>query len=286
MSTARMIDAHCHLDFAVFDDDRDEVLARARAAGVEQFVVAGTTRSRWHGLLALASRSDCYPCLGLHPLFLGDHVLDDHVLDDHVLGEHDVQYNRLEGQGGERRSDDLAELARTLKDHSEVVALGECGIDARFSDSLPRQWTLFDAQLRLAQEHDLPVVVHCVRANDDVARRLRQLGPAKGGLIHAFSGSAQQALRFDELGYVLGLGGAVTYPRAARLRRAVTSLPDHAYVLESDSPDMPLAGYQGQRNEPARVAEVCRVVAELRGQSCDEVAENSSANARRLFGLP
>lgn len=276
MPTARMIDAHCHLDFAVFDDDRDEVLARARAAGVEQFVVAATTRSRWPGLLALASRGDCYPCLGLHPLFLDEHVLD----------EHDVQYNRLEDQSGERGNDDLAELARTLKDHSEVVALGECGIDARFADSLPRQWTLFDAQLRLAREHDLPVVVHCVRANDDVARRLRRFGPAKGGLIHAFAGSAQQALRFHELGYVLGVGGAVTYPRAARLRRAVASLPDHAYVLESDSPDMPLAGHQGQRNEPARVAEVCRVVAELRGQSCDEVAENSSANARRLFGLP
>lgn len=260
MTVPTLIDAHCHLDFAVFDDDRDQVLAHAHARGIRQLVLAATTRARWPGLLELARRDDCHPCLGLHPVFLDEHGLD---------GE----------------DDDLTALAQVLKAHSEVVALGECGIDARFTDSLPRQWRLFEAQLRLAGEHGLPVVVHCVRANDQVAARLRQFDLPKGGLIHAFAGSPQQAMRFHQLGYVLGLGGAVTYPRAARLRRAVAALPDAAFVLESDSPDMPLAGYQGQRNEPARVAEVCRVVAELRGQTFAEVAEASSANARRLFGL-
>lgn len=255
-----LIDAHCHLDFAVFDEDRNQVLARARAAGVERLVVAATTRSRWAGVLALASRDDCCSCLGLHPVFLDQHRLDD-------------------------EDDDLGALHAALIAHSEVVAVGECGIDMRYADSLPRQTALFDAQLRLAREHELPVVVHCVRANDQVAQRLRQFELSKGGLIHAFAGSAQQARRFHELGYLLGLGGAVTYPRATRLRRVVAELPDQAFVLESDSPDMPLLGHQGQRNEPARIAEVCRVVAELRGQTCAEVAAASTANAQRLFGI-
>ncbi|ALM52651.1 TatD family hydrolase [Halomonas huangheensis] len=255
-----LIDAHCHLDFAVFDEDRDQVLARARQAGVEQWIVAATTRARWSEVLDVSRRHGGHPCLGLHPVFLDEHCLS--------------------GQ-----DNDLDALAQTLEASSEVVALGECGIDARYPEQLERQWSLFDAQLRLARKHQLPVVVHCVRANDEVAARLRQFDLPEGGLIHAFSGSSQQAMRFHQLGYVLGLGGAVTYPRATRLRRAVAALPDSGFVLETDSPDMPLAGYQGQRNEPARVAEVCRVVAELRGQSCADVAEASSANARRLFGL-
>ena len=129
------------------------------------------------------------------------------------------------------------------------------------------------------------MVIHCVRANDRVAKRLRQLALPAGGLIHAFAGSPEQAQRFLDLGFTLGLGGATTFERARRLHRAVASLPDDGYVLETDSPDMPLAGHQGERNEPARVAEVCRRVAELRGQSEQRVAAASSATARRLFGL-
>ena len=256
-----LIDAHCHLDNAAFDPDRDAVLARARHAGVDQLVVAGTHRQGWRATLQQSHHDRVHVCLGLHPVFLAHHHLS----------------------GGD---DDLAALARALDQHPECVALGECGIDARFGDTLEQQWRLFDAQLALAKERDLPVVVHCVRANDEVAKRLRQLALPAGGVIHAFSGSAQQASRFLDLGFVVGLGGAVTYPRAARLRRAVVSLPDDGFLLESDSPDMPLCGHQGQRNEPARVAQVCDCVAELRRQTIERVADCSRANARRLFRLP
>ncbi|WP_444984469.1 TatD family hydrolase [Halomonas mongoliensis] len=256
-----LIDAHCHLDFPDFDADREAVFERARAVGVGHFVVPGTTRQRWPDVLALGKCDDVSVCLGLHPYFMNSHV-----------------------------DSDLDALDQTLAAHCggaspRVVAVGECGIDARFADTLEAQWELFDAQLRLAKTHALPLVIHCVRANDRVAKRLRQLAPPAGGLIHAFAGSPEQARRFIDLGFVVGLGGAVTHARAKRLRRAVAALPDDGFVLETDSPDMPLAGRQGERNEPARVVEVCRVVAELRGQSEEAVAAASTATARRLFGL-
>ncbi|MDY7117225.1 TatD family hydrolase [Halomonas sp. SSL-5] len=256
-----LIDAHCHLDFPDFDADREAVIERARAAGVGHFVVPGTTRKRWPGVLALGERDDVSVCLGLHPYFMDQH-----------------------------REGDLAALEAALDEHPDVVAprvvgIGECGIDARFAETLAAQWRRFDAQLRLAKARSLPVVIHCVRANDQVAKRLRQLALPAGGLIHAFAGSPEQARAFLDLGFTLGLGGAVTHERARRLHRAVASLPDDGYVLETDSPDMPLAGHQGERNEPARVVEVCRSVAALRHQAPETVAANSTANARRLFRL-
>ncbi len=255
-----LIDAHCHLDFPDFDADREAVFERARAVGVGHFVVPGTTRQRWPGVLALGQRDDVSVCLGLHPCFMDDH------------GEEDLA--ALEA-GLDEPPDRVA---------PRIVGIGECGIDARFPETLDAQWELFDAQLRLAKARKLPVVIHCVRAHDKVAKRLRQLDLPAGGLIHAFAGSPEQARRFLDLGFVVGLGGAVTFDRAQRLRRAVASLPDDGYALETDSPDMPLAGHQGERNEPSRLVEVCRVVAELRGQSVEAVAAASTATARRLFG--
>lgn len=251
-----LIDAHCHLDFPAFDTDRESVLARAKTAGVGHFVVPGTTRARWPDVLSLGQRADVSVCLGLHPCFMQVH------------GENDI-----------------AALETELNAVSDVVAIGECGIDGRGNGAQESQWLLFDAQLRIAKAHRLPVVIHCVHANDRVAKRLKQLSLPDGGLIHAFSGSPEQALRFLDLGFVVGLGGAVTYERAQRLRRAVSSLPASGFVLETDSPDMPLSGNQGQRNEPANVSRVRDTVAELRQESAATVAACSTTNARRLFGI-
>ncbi|WP_447044169.1 TatD family hydrolase [Vreelandella sp. H-I2] len=251
-----LIDAHCHLDFTQFDDDRPEVFEAAKAVGVGHFIVPGTTRGRWQHVLTLGGREDTSVCLGLHPYFIDQH-----------------------------QESDVEALDQQLSEHPELVALGECGIDARFTDTLDAQWRYFDAQLKLAKRHSLPVVVHCVHANDKVAKRLRQLELPQAGLIHAFSGSIEQATKFLDLGFKLGLGGAVTYERAKRLQRTVEALPNDAFVLETDSPDMPLSGYQGKRNEPCRVAEVCDVVATLRGQTTEQVEAQSSNTAAQLFGL-
>lgn len=266
-----LIDAHCHLDFADFDADREAVFERARGAGVGHFVVPGTTRSAWPGVLALGKQADVSVCLGLHPYFMDEHRL--------------------------KNDADITALDEALDAHPEAVAVGECGIDARFEDTLDAQWALFDAQLRLAKRHNLPVVIHCVHANDKVAKRLRQLALPAGGLIHAFSGSPEQARTFLDLGFTLGLGGALTYPRAQRLHRMVKALPADGFVLETDSPDMPLfrqqhfrqqqqRGSQSRRNEPANVARVCEHVAALRGEEATTIATQSTANARTLFSLP
>ncbi|PMR74981.1 TatD family hydrolase [Billgrantia endophytica] len=251
-----LIDAHCHLDFPEFDEDREAVFERARAAGVGHFMVPGTTRERWSGVLTLGERDDVSISLGLHPYFMQDH-----------------------------QEGDTEALARVLDEHPEVRALGECGIDARFEESLDAQWELFNAQLRLAKSRQLPVVIHCVHANDKVSKRLRQLDMPAGGLIHAFAGSPDQAWKFLDLGFVVGLGGAVTYERAQRLWRAVRSLPRDGFVLETDSPDMPPCGHQGQRNEPARIGRICEMVATLRGETPEAIAAQSTATASRLFGL-
>ena len=253
--SARLIDAHCHLDFDVFDADREDVMSRAAAVGVGHFIVPGTTRRRWPDVERLGRREDVSVCFGLHPYF---------------LDAHDVR--------------DLEALDTQLEAYPDAVAIGECGIDARLSD-IDRQWQLFDAQLRLAKQRRLPVVIHCVQANDQVAKRLHQLDLPAGGLIHAFAGSPEQARRFLDAGFVVGIGGASTYERARRLHRAVQSLPDDGYVLETDSPDMPLSGYQGQRNEPSHVHDICHCVAALRDQPYATVATHSTATAQRLFRL-
>lgn len=251
-----LIDAHCHLDFEAFDDDREAMFERARAAGVVHFMVPGTTRERWPAVLALGERPDVSISLGLHPCFIEEHS-----------------------------EDDVEALAQALDAHPEVKGVGECGIDARFEETLDAQWSLFNAQLRLAKTRQLPVVIHCVHANDKVSKRLRELDLPAGGLIHAFAGSPDQAWKFLDLGFVVGLGGAVTYERAQRLWRAVKSLPEDGFVLETDSPDMPLCGYQGRRNEPVRIDQVCDMVAKLRGVSAETIAAQSTATAKRIFGL-
>ncbi|MEC8918689.1 MAG: TatD family hydrolase [Pseudomonadota bacterium] len=251
-----LFDAHCHLDFDRFDADREAAFDRAHAAGVSRFMVPGTTRQRWNHVLELSRRDDVVASLGLHPYFTDEHA-----------------------------DSDLEALADEIGRHESLVGIGECGIDARFEDTLEQQWSLFEAQLQLAKRHRLPIIIHCVHADDQVAKRLRQLDLPARGLIHAFGGSPQQAGRFLDLGYSLGLGGAVTYDRAKRLHRAVQSIPDDGFVLESDSPDMPLSGRQGQRNEPAHLMETAETVARLRGQTRESVIANAWVNTHRLFGL-
>ncbi|MGS2743687.1 TatD family hydrolase [Halomonas sp. LS-001] len=253
-----LIDAHCHLDFADFDTDRDQVFERAQAVGVKHFVVPGTTRARWRQVQALGQRDNVSIGLGLHPYFMQMHA-----------------------------DEDIQALEQALDvSTTQVVAVGECGIDARLRDTLEQQWRFFDAQLRLAKAYSLPVIIHCVHANDQVAKRLRQLALPKGGMIHGFAGSPEQAQAFNALGFVVGLGGTLTYSRARRVQRAVKSLPDDGFVLETDSPDMPLQGQQGERNEPANVAKICRQVAALRNQSEAQVEALSTRAAVKLFKLP
>ena len=251
-----LVDSHCHLDAAEFDADRDVVIARARAAGVERQVVPAVDAAGWPKLRAVcAAHAGLHPAYGLHPMYLASH-----------------------------RDEHLADLRDWLA-RERPVAVGECGLD-HFVEGLDpvRQQAIFDAQLRLAREFDLPVIVHARRAVDAVIKAIRDSG-APRGVVHSFSGSEEQARQLWQLGFLVGLGGPVTYERANRLRRLAATMPIEFLLLETDAPDQPDAGIRGQRNEPARLASVLDTIAALRGEDPASVAEATRRNAERLFGL-
>ncbi|MDZ4348570.1 MAG: TatD family hydrolase [Xanthomonadaceae bacterium] len=250
------IDSHCHLDVDAFDADRDAVLARARAAGVRAQIVPAITMASWPGIRALCQReAGLFPAFGLHPMYLAAH-----------------------------RPDHLHELERWLE-RENPVAVGECGLDF-FVDGLDPdlQRRYFTRQLELAKAFDLPVIVHARRAVEEVIASVRRIGGLRG-VVHSYSGSAEQARQLWNLDFMLGIGGPVTYPRAQRLRRLVASMPIEHLLLETDAPDQPDADWRGQRNEPARLPHIIDTVAELRDEPAQLIAEATAANAERLFGL-
>jgi TatD DNase family protein len=252
-----LVDSHAHLDAPEFDVDRDAVLARARAAGVMRQIVPAVNAAGWPKLRDLcATEAGLLPAYGLHPMYLDDH-----------------------------RDEHLAEL-RTWIERERPVAVGECGLDFFVEGLDPaRQALFFDGQLRLARDFDLPVVVHARRAVDAVLAAIRRFGPLRG-VIHSYPGSADQAKRLFDLGFLVGIGGPVTYERANRLRTLVATLPIECLLLETDAPDQPDRDHRGQRNEPARLVRVLDTVAELRGMTPAELAAATTANAERLFRLP
>lgn len=251
----RLYDTHCHLDVTEFDADRDAVIARARAAGVSDFLVPGIHREEWQTLIDLCRReASCHPALGLHPVYLDRHT-DAHVVElDDWLGR------------------------------ERPVAVGEIGLDFALKElDRDRQLALFEAQLELARRHALPVVLHCRKAHDAILRSLARAG-VPGGICHAFNGSLQQAEQYIDLGFKLGFGGMLTYERSSKLRRLAAALPLDAIVLETDAPDLTVASHQYQRNSPEYLPEVLAALAEVRQADPAEIAAVTTANAERLFG--
>ncbi|MCR6496969.1 TatD family hydrolase [Thermomonas sp. S9] len=252
-----LVDSHSHFDAPEFDADRDAAWQRARAAGVEVQIVPAVAADGWDTLHAVcASRPGLFAAYGLHPMYLDRHR------PEHLPRLHDW-------------------IAR-----ERPVAVGECGLDF-FVPGLDAQaqQLYFEGQLRLAREFDLPVIVHARRAMDAVIAALRRIGGLRG-VVHSFSGSPEQAAQLHRLGFLLGIGGPVTYERAQRLRRIVATMPLEQLLLETDSPDQPGVAHRGQRNEPAYLPEVLEVVAQLRGMAPEAVAKAIRDNAARLFNLP
>ncbi|MCF8797935.1 TatD family hydrolase [Xanthomonas campestris] len=253
----RLIDSHCHLDASEFDADRAAVIARAKAAGVMQQVVPAITAASWPGLReACALAPGLHPAYGLHPIFLDLH-----------------------------RPEHLELLAEWIA-RERPCAIGECGLDF-FLDGLDAQTQrhYFDGQLQLAKRFDLPLIVHARRAVEEVIARIKAVGGIRG-VVHSFAGSPEQAQQLWKLDFMIGLGGPVTYPRANRLRGLAAQMPLQHLLLETDAPDQPDAEIRGQRNEPARLRTVLDCIAQLRGEPAEAIAAQTSANARRLFGLP
>jgi TatD DNase family protein len=249
-----VIDTHCHLDAAEFDADRDEVAARAVAAGVTTIVVPAVERANF-GAVASVCREfpQCRPAYGIHPMFVD-----------------------------RAREEDLDVLRETLR-REPAVAIGEIGLDAFVeprNDESQSWW--YGSQLKLAREFDLPVLLHVRRAVDSILKDLRRIA-VPGGIAHAFNGSHQQADEFIKLGFKLGFGGAMTHPRATKLRELAATLPLDSIVLETDAPDIPPEWLNRQRNEPAELPRIAAVLAELRGMDLREVIAATTANTRAVL---
>ena len=256
-----LIDTHCHLDALEFAADRPEVLAAARLAGVGAFVVPAVSLVSCAAVRDLArEEADCHPAYGLHPLYL------DGVDADTLLALR-------------------AFIAAEMGGPRPPVAIGETGLDYYVPGyDAKHQEEVFLAQLRLAREFDLPVLLHVRRAVDRVLSCLRRVR-VRGGVAHAFNGSRQQADAFISLGFKLGFGGAMTYSGSVRIRRLAAELPLNSIVLETDAPDIPPGWQPTQRCEPVFLSRYAQVLAELRGLPWQSVAEATTGNAKKAIRL-
>jgi TatD DNase family protein len=262
------IDSHCHLDAPEFMDGAAQVVARARAAGVNAIVIPAVEVANFDAVRTLAHTHDLVYALGIHPLYTDKAQDGDLDLVEQALARH--------------RSD------------PRLVAVGEIGID-HFVPGLDRerQERFYAHQLALARHFGLPVILHVRRSADTLLKHLR-LTPGAGGMAHAFNGSMQQAQAFIDLGFKLGFGGAMTFERALQLRRLAQTLPQEAIVLETDAPDIPpqwlyrTAADRAERgpgapNEPAQLPRIAQTLADLRGEPLDVIAATTGANVLRAL---
>lgn len=256
-----LIDSHSHIDFSEFDHDRADAILRAKQADVSHIIVSSTIADRWRLITNIveANPSMCHAAYGLHPMFMDD-----------------------------VNNDDLDKLKQYLQEH-KAVAIGEIGLDFFIPEShqqqnKQKQIDIFVGQLAIADEFQLPVIIHARKSLDIVLKHLRQF-PSLTGSIHSFSGSEQQAKQLIDLGFYLGFGGPITYTRATRLQQLVKKLPLDNMLIETDSPDQPDSSHHQQRNEPAYLPTVANTIAEIRGIDINQVASVTTANAKRLFAL-
>jgi TatD DNase family protein len=263
------MDTHCHLDAPEFDADRPAVVQRARQAGVGCVVLPAVNAANFGAVRAMAHAFDLAYALGIHPLCTG---------------------------GAQEADLDLLQAAlATHRGDPRLVAVGEIGLD-HFVPGLdrPRQERFYMAQLKLAREAGLPVLLHVRRSADGLLKGLRRVD-VPGGIAHAFNGSAVQAQQFAERGFRLGFGGAMTFERALQIRALAQAVPGTVPVLETDAPDIPphwlyrtaaaRSDGRGQgRNEPAELPRIAATLAALRGWSLTDTASRTTANA--LAALP
>ncbi len=256
MVVMKIIDTHCHLDFEVFDADREQVLQEAREVGLIGIIVPGTHQQGWHNILSVcAAHEVLYPAIGLHPMFLEHH-----------------------------QESDLDLLEQEI-DQTRFIAIGEIGLDYRNSEgNEDQQKYYFEQQILLAREKELPVILHILKAHDQALKILRN-NPVCGGTVHAFNGSLQQAEQYIELGFKLGFGGMLTYERSSKLRKLATELSLESIVLETDAPDMTVFQHQYQRNSPVYLPYCLQALAEVRNEAPEDIAAQTTENAISVFKL-
>lgn len=253
-----MIDTHCHLEMEAFDPDRDDVIKRAKEAGLEAVITIGSDFDGCKGAVELANKYDfIYAAIGIHP--------------------HDAK-------------DFTEEIFNKIKhwvtnSNPKVIAIGEIGLDYHYDHS-PReiQKEVFKKQLYYAKEIDLPVIIHCREASKDTLKILEESGVTRG-VMHCFSGDMDMAEKAMGMGFYISIAGTVTFKNANRLREIARAIPDDYLLLETDAPYLSPEPLRGKRNEPANVVHTAKFIAELRGISYEDIDRITTLNAKRLFGI-
>ncbi len=256
-----LIDTHAHLDLEKHFPHFEAALATTHAAGVKKIILPGVTQAGWARLMRLHNATQgIFAAPGLHPLYLEHHQ-------PHYLQE-------------------LAEIVDG-NTFDRPVAIGEIGLDY-YPEKVDRnaQQQLFEQQLKIAATAELPILLHVRKAHDQVLKTLRQKHFSEGGIVHAFSGSYQQACAYIKLGFAIGICGTITYDRALRIRKVAAQLPQAWLVLETDAPDIPLATHRGENNHPRFLPEILEILAALRGESKELTADYTCANSKRVLHLP
>ncbi len=298
-------DSHCHLDFTEFTEQLPQLLKQCLNHNINRIVVPAVNPEHWQRVLSLSQQSDhsrkdnthtknteenytykkntdkkstqveinC--CLGIHPWFL---ILEDKLHPKNLqLAFHQQKLTDIVSHNREN-----------------IVAIGECGIDVfkakkntqneqALAKNIQLQQDFFDMQLTLAKAHNLPIVVHHCQSHHYILAQLKQHKLAKAGVIHAFSGSYQQAKAYVDLGFKLGIGGTITYPRAKKTINAIKRLPLSSLLLETDAPAMPPLGQQGKINSPLNVVKVFQALTTIRVESVEEIAKQIELNIEQLF---
>lgn len=256
MSDSKLIDAHCHLDFKTFDLDRLQVLQRAADINISDIIIPGTQKKYWQRIRSLcATHDNLHACYGLHPYWVKQHELQD-----------------------------IAELRHYIKT-SSTVALGECGLDFRPQQAdKSLQLEFFEAQLTIAEEYQLPVVIHSVKATETVIQTLKKYQNLTG-MIHSYSGSLEQAKQLIDLNFFISIGGSVTYERANKIKKVAAGIPLTSLLVETDAPDQPDFLHSDKRNEPAFLINTVAAIAAIRKSDSAEISRQTTINAKHLFKL-
>lgn len=246
----KLIDTHCHLDLSVFNPDRLEILRRCQQKNIHQIVVPAIKRSNWDTMLEVCHKhNQLVPALGLHPYFIEDHSLSD--------------------------LDDLRQYIQT----SNAIAIGEIGLDYYRKDlDLEKQLTFFEAQLAIAEQFKLPVIMHIRKAHDLAILTLKKY-KLNGGIVHAYSGNFEQAKYYIAMDFKLGFGGMLTFERSRKLHQLAEKLPLESIVLETDAPDMTVASHQGERNSPEYLDECLQALARIKNLPLETIAQHTTDNA-------
>ncbi len=256
--TMKLFDTHCHFDFDEFQDDFQHNLKLAEEQGVRRIMIPSVGPSNWSRIQILARRhANLYYALGFHPYFL-----------EQNFEQHLVELEQLIQQSS-----------------SQCVAIGECGLD--FAIDVPHQLQerALEIQFELARRFDLPVILHSRKAHNRLIQMVKAAKLPKGGIVHAFSGSYQQAMEWVGLGFFIGVGGTITYPRANKTRSAVQKLALENLVIETDAPDMPILGYQGVPNHPDKLIHVFNELVNLRCGEKQPIASKLWENSNFVFRI-